>query len=241
MPSYGQRKRDSYALKFASKFYAGQEQKMPRWPDMTWGWETKRGFHLTGAGRFWVGFAAIAALVGFFAILLIPGHYQDVPNALGAGTMVGGFVLFITLVRSWADGDQLWYRDEETAAWTLLITATFVRLAKLHPDGTNSHLEINRSDAGEFQLLTRVAGFLKVVDSVRAWSLDRTTSISLLGRDVRFTAAPAGAKRGAPGRALGIWWPCNPQTALSLGRLMSRGAFRPTLEPVRVRARPRHP
>jgi hypothetical protein len=116
-------------------------------------WSSRRGRHLTGAGRWLLVLSTLAGVGAFAAVLLIPGPYQDVTDALACAGLLTGFAAFMGILYSWQLGDAITYADEETASWTLQLSPAAVRLAADYPDRCRRVRTIERADASTFELV----------------------------------------------------------------------------------------
>jgi hypothetical protein len=130
-----------------------RERLVAESPPLELHWSSRRGRHLTGAGRWLLVLSSLAGVGAFAAVLLIPGPYQDVTDAMGACALIACFTAFMSVIYSWQFGDAVTCVDEETASWTLRLSPTDVRLAAAFPDGSRRLCAIQRRDASSFELV----------------------------------------------------------------------------------------
>jgi hypothetical protein len=223
-------KLETRALDRATSFYQHQEEGIATWSSsVTADWTTKRGLHLTHEGRFWARVFGVFAVLGFFGILLVPGRYQDLPDAIFAAGLMVAFGVAMGAIRNWFQ-EQLVYSDSETARFRLELSAASARLTKDLPNSARQVQEILRTDAGSF--LVHFGGFglgqrpawNRRIDYVYGWSRDGRSSIQVpnviwekwLHREGdRFRMARS------PAEMLGLWWPFTPDSALAQGLLLA--------------------
>ena len=221
---------ESKALERATAFYKGQAEGIATWPSsVTAEWTTKRSLRLTHEGHFWARLYAVVPVLGFVAVLLIPGGYQDLPDAIGLAGVLVAFGVMMGAIRNWFQ-EQLVYVDRETARFRLELSAASVRLIKDLPDGSRQVQEIARSEAGTF--VVHYGGFglgqrplwNRRIDYVSGWSRDRRSSIRVPNAiwDKRLRReGDRSVMAKSPAEMLGLWWPFNPESALAQGLLLT--------------------
>lgn len=220
---------ESRALERATSFYEHQEEGVATWSSSVAEWTTKRGLHVTHHGRFWVLFFAAFPVIAFFGVLLVPGPYQDLLDAIAGALLLAAFGVAIGANFNWFE-EQLVHVDGESARFSLELSADFARLTKDLPDGSRQVQEILRTDASRFVVHYRGFGFGqraasgRQIDYVCGWSRDGQSSIRVpntiweewLHREPgRFRIARS------PAEMLGLWWPFSPDSAVAQGLLLS--------------------
>jgi hypothetical protein len=223
---------ESRALERATGFYQHQEEGIATWPPSVIEWTTKRGLHLTHEGRSWARFFAVFPVLGFFAVLLVPGPYQDLLDAIGGAAILAAFGAALLAMHNWFI-EQTIYVDSETASFRLEFSAGSVRLRKNLPDGSRQMHEILRADAGRFVVHFGGLGsgqrpaFGRRIDYVVGSSSDGRTSIRVpsaiweewLQREPgRFRIVRS------PAEMLGLWWPFSPHSASALAQGLLLGS-----------------
>lgn len=208
-------RKEKRAIARAAAFYAWRESWLETNPRMKMQWQSKRGLHLTAEGRFWASVAVATAGVVFAAVLVVPSEQQTLPNAFLLATAMGVVAIVYGLIHT-SPPDTPFYRDRETAIWSLDVSAQFLRLTRQRPSGVSDYQEIERADAGDLEVVFRWPAFFGRVDEAGGGSIDGTTQIWVPNWRVR----TAGGKRANPAMLLGLWWPHNDRTALPLAQLM---------------------
>lgn len=218
------------ALERANAFYQGQTDGIATWSSSVIAeWSTKRGLHFTHEGRFWARVFGVVPILGFFAMLLVPGRYQDLPDAIGLAVVLAAFGVAMGALRNWFQ-ERLVFIDSETANFRLELSAASARLIKDLPDGSRHVQEILRTDAGRFEVHFGGFGFGqrpvwdRRIDYVCGSSRDGRLSIRVpntiwekwLHREGdRFRMARS------PAEMLGQWWPFTPDSAVAQGLLLT--------------------
>ena len=204
---------------------AARDREVAAWPPFSLRWKTRRGGrNLTGDGHFWVWGTAIFAVAGFVSPLLFFSKYNSLFDCVALALMLAALFGWRWFLRAWANGDPLWLREDESAAWTLSISPAAIRLEKESPDGGRQSQEINRVEAGTFDL--EWGRGRQRLYFVNEWvrSLDQAVTIRFPHRTVNADRSVVGSRHVALSGVLGGL--VAPQRTDIPSRIGMRGAWR---------------